>query len=724
MAHVQKGLSTAFLHAIGLLFSGDMPSGTAAKPRSAEEAFFLKFFGDPQLALVDVDRRIVEKEGLAGFIRLAWHTVEQEGTYKNNWHVSAIAEHLEAVSLGQIKRLMMMVPPRHMKSLSTAVMWPAWDWIENPWRRFLFASYAHNLSIRDSVRCRAVLSSPWYKARWGDRFHLTGDQNTKIRFTNNQSGQRLSTSVGGQLTGEGGDIVACLPASATVQTERGIRTIQDVAAGTDAVVMAFDHAAGTPAMFPIARRMKNPPQALVEIETAHGNVMRCTEDHPVWVVGKGYVAAGSIEEGDEVLICLDASTRSVMNAVRSRVKRVARLPPEGPVYNLEVAGAHNFFVDGVLTHNCDDANNALKADSETTRENTIKWWDEAMSTRLSNPQKGAFVLIQQRLNAMDLIGHVISKHGLIHQGGDYYCLCLPARYEPDHPQRWFRDPRTELGQLLWPSHIDEDTMRSLELALGPYAAAGQLQQRPTAREGGYFKRHWFSKVKTIAPDTEWVRGWDFAASEVKLTKSDPDYTASILVGFSPSRGKWIIAHAERFREGPGEVRRRMKARAEADRVAYGYHRIAFPQDPGQAGKDQAQSFGLLLASFSFECRPVTGKKVERATPFAGQAELGMVEILDTSDQEGEADWNKALLDELTSFPAGAHDDFVDALTIAFNHQSGGTTGLIDYYARLLREKREKAAAAAAAPQPPGYRVVTGTTTNMAEATTTAAQRKP
>lgn len=163
---------------------------------------------DPQGFLSDIERELVEIHGLSMFIRLGWHTIEgSEATYRSNWHIDAVCEHLEAVSLGHIKRLGINIPPRHMKSISTAVMWPAWDWIKTPWRRFMFASYAHNLSIRDSTKCRRVIQSPWYQKRWGNTFKLTGDQNTKIRFENDRNGYRLSTSVGGSLTGEGGDII-------------------------------------------------------------------------------------------------------------------------------------------------------------------------------------------------------------------------------------------------------------------------------------------------------------------------------------------------------------------------------------------------------------------------------------------------------------------------------------------------------------------------------------
>ena len=73
--------------------------------------------------------------------------------------------------------------------------------------QFLHASYAQQLSLRDSVKCRRLIESAWYQRLWSDRFKLTGDQNTKTRFDNDRSGSRLSTSVGSALTGEGGNII-------------------------------------------------------------------------------------------------------------------------------------------------------------------------------------------------------------------------------------------------------------------------------------------------------------------------------------------------------------------------------------------------------------------------------------------------------------------------------------------------------------------------------------
>src|SRR5260370_19473036 len=96
-----------------------------------------------------------------------------------------------------------------MKRLLVFVLWPACEGLLWPERRWLYSSYGAQLSIRDSVKCRRLIESPWYQRLWGDRFALTSDQNTKGRFDNDRSGYRLSTSVGGAATGEGGDRIVC-----------------------------------------------------------------------------------------------------------------------------------------------------------------------------------------------------------------------------------------------------------------------------------------------------------------------------------------------------------------------------------------------------------------------------------------------------------------------------------------------------------------------------------
>ena len=164
---------------------------------------------DRDAQLLDLDR-VDAEESMYDFFRGAWPYIDA-APWVDGWCMEAIAEHLEAVCYGQIRRLIINISPRCSKSNLVSVAFPAWVWaqpeigpISGPKVPFLHASYANQLSLRDSVKCRRLIESPWYSARWGHRFKLTTDQNTKSRFTNDKGGERLITSIEGTNTGEGG----------------------------------------------------------------------------------------------------------------------------------------------------------------------------------------------------------------------------------------------------------------------------------------------------------------------------------------------------------------------------------------------------------------------------------------------------------------------------------------------------------------------------------------
>lgn len=138
------------------------------------------------------------------FVRQSWHVVEPGVPFVESWHIREICEHLEAVSFGEITRLLINIPPRHSKSTIVSVMFPAWEWLTDPAQKFLCASYSGTLSTRDNLKTRRLIQSPWYQERWGYMFKFAGDQNAKQRFENDKTGYRLATSVGGTATGEGG----------------------------------------------------------------------------------------------------------------------------------------------------------------------------------------------------------------------------------------------------------------------------------------------------------------------------------------------------------------------------------------------------------------------------------------------------------------------------------------------------------------------------------------
>jgi predicted phage terminase large subunit-like protein len=481
------------------------------------------------------------------FIKGGWRYVEPKA-FQTNWHIEATCDHLEACANGQITRLLINEPPRHMKSLGANVFFPAWIWAQDPdpektsrhragdtqyeghgygvlpgkWIgpgvKFMHLSYDSRLSTRDSVKCRRVIESPWYQRRWAHRFSMMPDQNTKTRFDNLSGGHRLATSETGLITGDGGDIITF-----------------------------------------------------------------------------------------------------------------------------------------------DDPHNVRQAESDVVRDGTLRFWDEAMPTRLNDPKRGVFIVIMQRVHERDLSGHILAKElGWTH-------LCLPASYERKHPypmkttvirkrtgQVW-KDPRTE-GEPLWKERFDEDTLSDWKIDLGAHAAAGQLQQRPTARAGGLFKRHWFEVVDAIPVNAQWhrVRAWDVAGTE-ETQNSDPDYTVGVRMCRDPATGTLYIDSVVRERLSPGGVERAIKMTASSD--GYGTS-VRLPQDPGAAGKFQAYTLATKLQGYTVRIEREENSKENRADPFASQCEIGNVKLLRGA-------WNEIFIDELCAFNKGAHDDQVDAATAAF-----------------------------------------------------------
>ncbi|MHA1809339.1 MAG: phage terminase large subunit [Candidatus Heimdallarchaeaceae archaeon] len=144
------------------------------------------------------------KKSLRHMVKYSWDIVVNKPYYPN-WHIDAICDHLEAVTRGDIRNLIINIPPRHTKSTIVSVVWPAWEWISSPQVQWLFSSYTHSLTKRDNVKCRRLIQSAWYQRLFGSSFHLVLDQNEKIKYENNHGGYRLATSVEGAGTGEGGD---------------------------------------------------------------------------------------------------------------------------------------------------------------------------------------------------------------------------------------------------------------------------------------------------------------------------------------------------------------------------------------------------------------------------------------------------------------------------------------------------------------------------------------
>ena len=540
--------------------------------------------------LRDIERANCE-ESLYEFMVAAWKYVDPN-PFVHGWPLEAVAEHLQAVCDGDIRRLIINIPPRCSKSSMTSVAFPAWVWAQRhdsptsgPGVQFLTASFAQQLSLRDSVKTRRLLDSPWYQSLWGERFALTSDQNTKGRFDNNKGGTRLSTSVGSALTGEGGNCIIV-----------------------------------------------------------------------------------------------------------------------------------------------DDPNAAQEAFSEATIQTTIDWWDSALSTRINDAKRGAFIVIQQRLAEDDLTGHILSK-----DVGDWTHLCLPMKYE------WTRhsvsitgwnDPRgcdddgeplvlvdangrriprdsaakDELtnkreGTLLWPERFGPKEIDLLERQLGPFAAAGQLQQRPEPAGGGVIKTDWWQpwELESYPPFDYIIASLDTAYT----TKTENDFSAMTVWGvFSATMseassnfvGRSGKRESQRDREAMFDEAMRVKnmtagmggsdstprvmliyawqARLELHELVSKVEKTARDMKVDKliienkaAGHSVAQEIRRLYNNADFAVQLVDPKAQDKLARLYSVQHLfaeGMVHAPDHS-------WAQEVITQTSQFPKGKHDDLVDTVSMALRH---------------------------------------------------------
>lgn len=209
------------------------------------------------------------------------------------------------------------------------------------------------------------------------------------------------------------------------------------------------------------------------------------------------------------------------------------------------------------------------------------------------------------------------------------------------------------GEALCPERYDIHKLRKREKRLGAYYWNAIYQQRPTPPDGNMFKRDWFNFVDDVPFAAKRVRWWDKAG-----TQGEGDYTAGVLMARLGDdyyiedviRGQWSAKERDDI----------IKRTAEIDRIRYnGMVQIWGEQEPGSSGKDVAAAFVKMLSGYPARTETSTGDKEVRADPMAAQAEAGSIKI-----KRGA--WNKAYLDEMTSFPYGTNDDQVDGSSGAFN----------------------------------------------------------
>jgi len=545
------------------------------------------------------------EDSLYYFLQQHWQYLSA-APFTPGWPIEAIAEHLQAVVDGDIKRLIINIPPRCAKSSLCSVAFPAWTWAQpydsptsGPGVQFLFASYGRDLALRDSTACRRVIESPLYQSMWGDRYKLTDDQNTKTRFDTTRNGSRLATSVGSALTGEGGNIIVV-----------------------------------------------------------------------------------------------------------------------------------------------DDPNNAQEANSEAKIQETIEWWDNALSTRLNDPKHGAFVIIQQRLSEQDMTGYILEK-----DVGDWTHLCLPMRYEwarHSYTSIGWNDPRgldaegdplvvvaedgarhardfeaaLELekreGALLWPERFGEREVALLERQMGPWTAAGQLQQRPEPKGGGILKREWWQLWEhDMLPGADYVVA---ALDTAYTTKQENDMSAMTVWGvFSGGDGtaqvtrqmgrdgstslvelsrtyteehpKIILLHAWQDRLELHDLVKRVQQTMKDCKV----DKLLIENKA--AGHSVAQELRRLFNIEDFAVQLVDPKGQDKVARLYSVQHLFAEGLIYAPDRG----WAEEVITQCAAFPKAKHDDLVDTVSMGLRFLR--ETGMLVRGAEFTADLDQQREHIGSAPQP-------------------------
>lgn len=295
----------------------------------------------------------------------------------------------------------------------------------------------------------------------------------------------------------------------------------------------------------------------------------------------------------------------------------------------------------------DDPHSAEGANSAAEREEAVRVFKETLPTRLVEPKTSAIVIVMQRLHEMDVSGEILA--------GDYGYehLMLPMEFEVDRrctTSIGWTDPRTEEGELLFPARFPPEVVERDKKAMGEYATAGQQQQRPAPRTGGFFDWEKLEIVEAHPRIVEWVRYWDKAG-----TQDGGKRTAGVRMGRGVDglfyitdvvTGQWNSTNREAV----------IKQTAQLDGRAV---RQWIEQEPGSGGKESAESTIANLAGYSVYAERPTGDKELRAEPYAVQVAAGNVKVL-------RGEWNQLFIDEHKSFPRGKFKDQIDAASGAFN----------------------------------------------------------
>lgn len=392
---------------------------------------------------------------------------------------------------------------------------------------------------------------------------------------------------------------------------------------------------------------------MITMPPRHGKSMLASEFFPAWYLGRNpdhYVVAATYAQeladdfGRKVKNQIeDALFQSVFEGVglADDSKSAKRFHVEGALGGIETTlsqkgayyavgvggpltgrGAHLLLID-------DPVKNREEADSELIRKKTKDWYTSTAYTRLM--PGGRIVVIQTRWHEDDLSGWLLTEHG--HE--EWVCLNLPAI--------------SDSGRALWPDQYDVEALEKIQRAIGARDWSALYQQRPAPEEGDYFKAEWLKTVaKMPARETMQIYG----GSDYAVTSDGGDYTVHVVVGLDHEERMYLL---DLWR---GQAASDVWVERFCDLVKE-WKPIGWAEEQGQirsgVGPFLERRQRERSAFVHREQFPTRGDKSVRAQSIRGRMALNGLYV------PADAPWLADLRSELLSFPAGKHDDQVDAL---------------------------------------------------------------
>jgi len=309
---------------------------------------------------------------------------------------------------------------------------------------------------------------------------------------------------------------------------------------------------------------------------------------------------------------------------------------------------------------CDDPLDAAEAFSKPARDSIITWWTQAASNRLNDLRTGGRCIIMQRLHEEDLTGYVLK-----YEPEDWERLIIRQEYEPnvDKTSLGWSDPRNVEGSLFFPERFPNDVIAIEKRRLGSYGYAGQHQQRPSASEGGLFKRADWSYYKPLEPKelgiTQIIQGWDTAFK----TGEENDYSACITLGVSQNRYYILDLWVQKV-EYP-ELKRTVVNQFEKWKPS-----LVLIEDKA-SGQSLIQELrrDTRIAIHPYK---VDRDKIARANSVTPIHEAKLCYLPENTP------WVSDFIESLSAFPTAPHDDDVDAFVMTLNYASRGGSGLLQF----------------------------------------------